>query len=390
MTTVTQVTVGVSNFPAAARALAPILEAESEASLKAGSATPTAVESLRSAGMFGLIVPAEFGGAELGLAEWSKTISELSYGDGSLGWTALANSTVAGIASRWLSYDVAKGMFADKSPALAGQFTPRGSAVREQSKFWVAGKYSFGSGSNHADWIGGGAMERQANGDPVIRPDGTPSTIGFFLPRSNIEFAGNWDVMGLQATGSFDYVVSEQLVEEGYTFFQHEAAKRGRGAASYTTGVTGVAGHAGWALGVAKRALDEVLKSAPTPQTRLTGPNAEREGFLHDIAKLDASLRAAGTLVSEVFDDLDAAADRGEPFTPAMLARCFQATTYATRVSLTVVRECFEWAGVAAIRAGAMRRCYLDMSVAALHLSQTRESFIGMGRELVATAASEH
>ena len=65
-----------------------------------------------------------------------------------------------------------------------------------------------------------------------------------------------------------------------------------------------------------------------------------------------------------------------------MLARCFQATKYGTGVALAAVRECFEWSGVTAIREGAMGRCYLDMSVAALHLSQTREAYIAMGRDL--------
>ena len=255
------------------------------------------------------MVPKELGGAELGLADWSRTISELSYGDGSLGWTALANSTVAGIASRWLDLAAARTIFVDQRPALAGQFTPRGTAVPDSSGFIVNGKYSFGSGSDHSAWVGGGALVRK-NGQPVLLPDGNPTAMRFFVPRHAIRVVGNWDVMGLQATGSFDYEVDDQVVGEAYTFYQHEAAKRGSGTASRTTGVIGVAGHAGWAIGVAKRALDEVLDRANTPQTRIAGPNADREGFLHDIARLDASVKAAELLINDVFGELDAAAGR--------------------------------------------------------------------------------
>ena len=377
----------ISDYPAAARALAPLLEAEAEASSKAGHATPAALDGLREAGMFGLMVPAELGGAELDLPTWCETLEELSYADGGLAWNVLANSTVAAIASRWLDSEAAKTIFADGPTPLAGQFTPRGTAVADPAGYRVSGKYSFGSGSHQSTWIGGAAMVLK-NGATVPNALGAPTTIGYFVPRGNVEFAGGWDVMGLQSTGSYDYEVPEQVLEEGFTFFQHEPAKRGSGAASLTTDVLGVVGHGGWALGVGRRAIDEVLRSAKKPQNRATGANADREGFLHDISIHDASLQAARMLMLEVYTDLDATADRGDTLSPAQYAKCFQVNTYSTRVALNVVRECFEWAGVSAIRPSVIQRAYLDMSVAAMHLSQTRESFVGPGRLLVESAGT--
>ena len=50
----------------------------------------------------------------------------------------------------------------------------------------------------------------------------------FFVPRDRVEFAGNWDVMGLVGTGSFDYVVPEQVVGAGFTFdMMNDEPRRG-------------------------------------------------------------------------------------------------------------------------------------------------------------------
>ena len=43
----------------------------------------------------------------------------------------------------------------------------------------------------------------------MITPE-RPAIRVFFVPRDRVEFRGNWDVMGLVGTGSFDYVVPEQ------------------------------------------------------------------------------------------------------------------------------------------------------------------------------------
>ena len=89
----------------------------------------------------------------------------------------------------------------------------------------------------------------------------------FFVPQSHVDFAGNWDVIGLVGTGSFDYEVPEQYVDGGFTF-DLIAGRPQRGGPIYRMGVLGLAliGHAGFALGVGRRALDEVATIAKTKQ----------------------------------------------------------------------------------------------------------------------------
>ena len=65
--------------------------------------------------------------------------------------------------------------------------------------------------------MGGGAMEMHDERMPDF-VDGLPLLRAYIVPMDRIELKGNWDVMGLRGTGSFDYEVPEQFVETGMTF----------------------------------------------------------------------------------------------------------------------------------------------------------------------------
>ena len=47
--------------------------------------------------------------------------------------------------------------------------------------YTVSGHYSFGSGSAHADWVGGGALEI-VDGEPSMLAPGRPAIRVFFVP----------------------------------------------------------------------------------------------------------------------------------------------------------------------------------------------------------------
>lgn len=44
-----------------------------------------------------------------------------------------------------------------------------------------------------------------------------PEMICYIVPADRVELKGNWDVMGLCGTGSYDYEVPEQFISEGQT-----------------------------------------------------------------------------------------------------------------------------------------------------------------------------
>ena len=73
----------------------------------------------------------------------------------------------------------------------------------------------------------------------------------------------------------------------------------------YNLGLFGIvaSGHAGFALGVGSRALDELLAVAPKKQRMGQFTTvADEQLFQHDFAMHDAALRAARAYVFDVFD----------------------------------------------------------------------------------------
>jgi len=108
---------------------------------------------------------------------------------------------------------------------------------------------------------------------------------------------GNWDVLGLQSTGSVDYRVHDVHVKKDATF-PFFTAKRRRGGPLYDLGVLCLtaAGHAAFAIGVTRRALDELMAIARTKQ-RMGATTALRDSelFLHGLG-----LALLGTLFAGV------------------------------------------------------------------------------------------
>src|SRR5262249_46828887 len=148
--------------------------------------------------------------------------------------------------------------FADGVPLGAGQFAPNGTATPDADGggYTINGDYQFGSGISHAQWVGAGVMTQPADGSD-------PALLFTLFPASQATRRGNWDVLGLRATASEDYEVRDVHVPKGATF-DFFAPTRYRGGRMYDLGVFGLtgAGHAGFALGVTRRALDECISIA--------------------------------------------------------------------------------------------------------------------------------
>ncbi len=295
-----------------ARGLAPLIEREADRSEADATLAPAVVEAFHESGLFGLMVPKELGGEEADLPTVLEVYEEVCRADGSAGWTLLANATTSAFAGAYTGAAAIDAMFGgEQIPVAAGQFSPRGTAIREDHGFTVAGSYSFGSGSAHAGWIGGGAVELR-DGELVMSDAGTPVIRAFFVPRERVTFLGNWDVMGLAGTGSYDYEVPEQTVDEAFTFDLVNAEAR-RGGPVYRLGVLGLtaAGHAAFALGVGKRAMEELTRIVQTKHRLGADPLRDQQLFRHDYAMHDAAVHAARAFVFESFAAAQDALERG-------------------------------------------------------------------------------
>ena len=233
----------------------------------------------------------------------------------------------------------------------------------------VSGRFSFGSGIGHAGWVGAGTLVTK-DGEFVLTESGIPELRVAFLASDRVTLLGNWDVLGLSGTGSYDYEIVDAFVDEAFTFPLLSPVAH-RGGPIYRLGVLVITsiGHCGFALGVARRAMEELAHVAPT-KTRMgaTTPITEQQLFRHDFALQDAALRSARAYAFEVFADAYASVERGDALRPEQQMRARQATTYATRIAAEVVRFAYTWAGTDAFRASPLQRCFRDIHAATQHI----------------------
>jgi alkylation response protein AidB-like acyl-CoA dehydrogenase len=191
------------------------------------------------------------------------------------------------------------------------------------------------------------------------------------LRRDEVLFRGNWHVAGLQGTGSFDYSVLDKEVAEGFTFslFTQEPLQGGD---LYRLGIFPITagGHAGFALGVGRGALDEIERLAHQ-KTRMgsSAPVAQSPRFQHELARAEAKLRAARAFVHEAFGEIERSVLSGD--SPRMQQRALvrTATTYATEIAAEVADFAYRFAGTDSLRMPSdLQRAWRDIHAATQHV----------------------
>jgi alkylation response protein AidB-like acyl-CoA dehydrogenase len=361
----------------AARDLYPLIDANAA---EAGSdPVPQAtVDAIVEAGLHAVGTPRDVGGGELSLVDQIEVYAELARADGSAGWCAMANAATIGFFGAWSGDEFAEELFADGVPLAAGQFAPNGVALPEGGGYRVSGDYHFGSGVRHSDWVGAGTiMQPEDGGDAQI--------LFALMPASDVQFEGNWDVLGLQSTASWDYTVSDVWVPEAATF-DFFAPVRRRGGPMYDLGVMPLtaAGHAGFALGVGRRVIDE-LRAVATDKHRMGAPSPLRESdrFLVALGTLESRYRAARAWIMEAFTAAEAGLDDGEPVDVHRATLARQATVFGTHECADVAREAYLLAGTSALRDGPLQRCFRDLHAGSQHFFASPAATLDLARELL-------
>jgi len=144
--------------------------------------------------------------------------------------------------------------------------------------------------------------------------------------------------------------------------------------------------HAGFALGVGRRALDEILALAQpkrrgyAKQVALTDQGV----FQRAVGEAELRLRAARALVMEVFERAWQTVCAGQIPSPRLQAEMRSVATFVTDVALDVATTAFRYGGGSAVWLTSMlQRCLRDLSVAASHLMVNDSSYENYGQFLL-------
>ena len=360
------------DYVARARAIAPVIEAEADLAEAQREVTRRAVDAIAEAGLFWMFVPRSLGGGEVSFPTFIRTVEEVTRADGSVGWITMILALGNRDASCFL--DNGGGLYTDSSMAVIGGFAaPVGTAVEVDGGILASAKrVPFGSGSTHMTHIILGVRILDEAGEQVMLPDGHPDIRTGRIPRDQVVFHGNWDVSGLVATGSYDYEVPEQFIPDSLTTpfgFWTEPGEPIKGHLLDSL-AGGGAGHAGVALGLTRRALEEVVQiTAGKSRQGYPGPIDESPLFLDGLAKNDAAYHAAREYVLAVYGAAEESAATTGEVSAELAARMRQATTHAHNVAQQVIDFCQLWGGTQGFKnPSALGRVVRDFGVAKAHL----------------------
>ncbi|MGP3962173.1 acyl-CoA dehydrogenase family protein [Nonomuraea sp. 3N208] len=362
-----------------ARDLRPLIEREADAAEAQGRLTTSVVDALHEAGLFGISVPMPLGGAELSPRELLAVFEELSYADPSTGWVVMATTLENGTAGAYLGDDAVERIFkGPRMPLFAGQGTRPGTAVRENGGFRLSGQWSFASGMLHAQYV-----------HSLAAIEGTDDVRIFITPIEDAKMLGNWDVLGLRATGSIDYAIDGAFVPESQThvFTQNEPL---RGGAIYRLGVLDQAliCHSGWAIGVGRRLLDELSRHAVARAGR-AGQIAGSDAFHADFARAEARFRAAKALVHETWDGAERTLDSGRVLDVREETMVRLALNHVTSTLADVARFVYASGGTSALRDGLIQRLFRDVHAGTQHITSSPQVLRECGRELAGLAPDQ-
>jgi alkylation response protein AidB-like acyl-CoA dehydrogenase len=370
---VTVATTATFDGPLAARALREVAAEESAQSERDRTLTERTVASLWESGLMQWCNPRVAGGGEPSFPEMIDTWIELAWQDGSLGWIGIANFPSAAACAAYLPDEGFDEVFTrnDNRVTAGGQFFPNGLGETVDGGYRVSGAWNFGSGTGHAEYVAAGFIPT-VDGQMVTGEDGIPPLLVAVIPHAEIVFTDGWHVQGLKGTGSYDYNVADLFVPAYRTFELFCRMPQRGDSPAFKMGLMPItaAGHASWALGVAKSMIDDVTELALT-KVRMgdEASIAHRLSFQRNLSHHLAMWKAAHLLVVTTFAEAEEAVAGGADLSPTMRADMRVAATYATECS----REIVQWAhlagGTTAIREGSrLERAFRDMYTGTQHV----------------------
>jgi indole-3-acetate monooxygenase len=370
-----------------AKALAPLLQeeaAESEAQRRLSERT---VKALRDGGFLNLLAPAEFGGFDLGPFDSLTVVEEIFRADGSAGFNTMAHNILFK-PMFYMPREAVATMFEKGTPGLAGQGSPTGKAIKVEGGYRVSGNWSYGTNVLHADYVSGSCILTE-DGAPVMNAFGSPTIVRWTAPVSQVELKGDWNVLGLEATGSVDFSVDDLFIPEAFANARGVMASKPADWVENPSPLSPLVwifwGHTVAELGLGRQLFDllDPLAFKPSP---LRGRLADDAVFLTGYAKAQATFQAACAWNLEIWREIQEVAERGEPTSQELLTRTRAAMLHIQAVNADNAQFAFREAGGASLRDGPLQRAYRDIMAAGQHVIMARQSWSDCGKHMIGAA----
>ncbi len=326
------------------------------------------VESLVDSGVFRLWVPTNYGGEQADVHALLDAIETASYHDGSTGWCVMIGGTTA-LNAGFLPEEFASEIYGDPRAVTGGFGMPAGIGHAVDGGISVTGQWAWGSGTNHCTWIGGGVRIVDEAGEPAALADGTRAPFVYF-DRSDVELLDTWHVSGMKGSGSTDYVTNNAFVPTGRWVSFASSPEPVVDGSLYRFSFLGALGLgvASVTVGLAQRAIDELIELGQKKPSGSSRSLAERPSIQADLATAEGKVSAARSFLRSVVDESWATASASGSVTDDQKRRIRLAANTAAVACTEAVDLCYLAAGGTAVyQDSALQRVFRDIHVATQH-----------------------
>ena len=340
------------------------------------------VATLRGMGIFWLKTPAELGGTPLHPLDFCDVLEELAYVDTATAWTTMVGNGGTGTAGGWLPDAGARRVFdpAGPRPLVVGTPGPRGTGRPVSGGYVVSGRWGFASAIAQADWVIGGfrvpAAESRGGQDRLMVA---------IVPRQHAQVIDNWHVAGLKGTGSFDFRLDDVFVPAELTFERAASACRGGALFRQEAHVFLSNELPPLAIGIARRALDEMTWLASQTARSAGGPPlSERAAARRELGRAETQIRAARLVhrdaVQAAYDAARTDATDAVALDGAHIAVA-TASVYAVEACTEVIADLFRYGGGRVLSlASPVQRYLRDCLATRQHIGLSDENYERAGR----------
>ncbi|MEU2007076.1 3-hydroxy-9,10-secoandrosta-1,3,5(10)-triene-9,17-dione monooxygenase oxygenase subunit [Rhodococcus sp. NPDC019627] len=340
------------------------------------------IRELGDAGMFAMLQPKRYGGAECNPVHFYETVRAISGVCGSTGWLA----SVLGVHPWHLAlFDdrAQRDVWGhDNSVLLSSAYAPVGRLTPVDGGYRLSGDWHFSSGCEHASWALLGAMVVGTEGRPV-------DFLTVLVPRSDYRIHDVWDVVGMRGTASNEITVDDCFVPDYRTKRNFETAQlRGAGqkvnrgplyrlpfATIFTTAVT--APGVGVVAGCYERFLTVMRERV---RLSLGGGRFVEDQFAQvSVARASSEIDAAILQMDRNVRELWELAVAGEELPMALRLRVRRDQVRATERALDAIDLLFKTAGGSSLsRGNAIERAWRDAHAGSVHVANEPERALAL------------
>jgi alkylation response protein AidB-like acyl-CoA dehydrogenase len=352
----------MQSFVEAANDIASVIEAHADDAERDRRLPAATVDALVAAGLMRMCVPAEYGGPAISAVDMIEAIEAVSIADGAAGWCSMIASTTSSM-SAFLPAATAAAIYGDPKVVTGGVFAPNGSGAAERRDdgegFVVNGRWAWGSGTQHCQWILGG-----------VRCDDDTFRLCWF-PQHDVTFHDNWFTSGMRGSGSLDYSVEDAFVPVEFTMQPGRTTPTVDSAlARFPNFTLLAAGVSAVGLGVGRHALDDLNDIAQGKKPQFSSRTLAQSGFTQvEFARAEAQLRSARAFLLDEVAGAWANVEAGADVSIAQRTRIRLAATNAATAGAAVCDTAYTLAGGTAVYdTSVLGRCMRDAHVVTQHI----------------------